>query len=110
MLKFRSGDAGVEFSAVRNGNITRLLRNDDSHSIGSLCDTQGRTVAQTERAGHVTVVAYRKNTSCSLELVVRQNKSAIVEGLILEENILNQTCIDIGINHVAGGRIYIEGY
>ena len=63
-----------------NGNAARLLTNDNGQTVGLLGNTKGSTVAQSQFFGNVEVMTHWQDTSCGLDMAVRNNHGTIVQG------------------------------
>ena len=73
-------------------------------------------MAQTEIFGNVHVVAYRQNTPDRSNPVAGYYHRSVVERRILEENILYQAGVDVGVDFIAcllevgEGHLALEHY
>ena len=83
------------------GDATRFLRHYNDHGVAVLRHTHRSTVAQTEFLGDVETMGYRQNTSRSLDALTRDNHGTIVQWGVLEEDVLDETLVDVGVDFVA---------
>ena len=100
-LQFFGADISLEFTSSRHSYLTCFLRNDNGNGVTLLGDTQCSTVAQTEFLRNVRVVRNGEDAGSRGDAVIVDNHGTIVEWGVLEENVLDELGIDIGIDGFA---------
>ena len=90
MLQVGGREIQVQFTLVSIGDATRFLAHDDGNGVSSLGDTLGRTVTQAQVSRDVGVMGNGKDTTSTHEFAAIDNQGTIMQGAILEKNILNQ--------------------
>lgn len=108
MLEVGGAKPGVEIAAMSHGDIAGLFRHYYRKGIGSLSYAKGRTVAQTERARYVAVVAHRQDTAGAAYAVAVDDHRSVVERGVLEKYILYQSRVDVGVDDVTALLIALE--
>ena len=69
--------------------------------IARLRDTHSGSVPQPQFLGDIQIVRNGQDAASRLDAVFTDHHGAIVEGTVLEEDIFNQSLVDIGIDDVA---------
>lgn len=100
MFKIGGAQTGVQHAPESYRNITGLLGNHNGKGIGGLRNSKCRPVAQAQRPGHVTVMTDRQYTAGATYAVMINYHSAVMQGGVFEEDILNQARVDISIDDV----------
>ena len=108
LFKVGRGHAACQPAAVGDGDAARFFADDDGHGVGLLGDAEGRAVAQTQRARDVVVVADGEDAAGGLDAVVGDDHGAVVQGRVLEEDVLDEARVDAGVDDVAGFGVALE--
>ena len=108
LLEVGGRDAAGQTASVCYGNLPRFLADDDGHGVGLLGDAESRAVAQAKRARDVIAVADGEDAARGLDAVVGDNHGAVVQGRVLEEDVLDEARVDAGVDDVAGFGVALE--
>ena len=102
VLEVGSRDLDLQFAASRHRYSPRLLAHNHANRVGDLTHAECRAVTQAEILGNVHVMAHRQDAPRSRDPVARYYHRAVVQRRILEENILYEANVDVGVDAVAG--------
>ena len=91
-------------------DVARLFRHDDGQCVGYLGDAQCRAVTQSHRFGNLVVVRYRQDAGRGGNAVVGNDEGAVVQRTVLEEDVLDEPRVHVGIDGVAGVLVVVERY
>ena len=90
-----------ETVVVGRCDIACLLTHHYGQGIGLLADTLGSPMTKSELLGDVQVMADGKDAGSRLYLVARDDHGTIVQGTVLEEDVLYEPLADAGIEFLA---------
>ena len=89
-------------------DVAGLLAHHDGECVCGLGDAQGGAVAQSKRAGHIGVMAYGKYASGGFYASAIDDHGSVVERGVLEENVLYQARVYLGVDYVAALLVVFE--
>ena len=76
--------------------------------VGHLRDAQRGAMAQAQFLGDVQVMGHGQDTARSLDALLADDHCSIVQGTILEEDVLDEALIDVGIDDVTRAHHIIQ--
>ena len=105
------GDIHVEGTVLREGYLTAFLAHNNHFGIRFLSQSERGAVPEPEVAAQFVAGSNRQYAAGRADHAVRNNHRAIVQGAVLKKDVLNQSGIDLTIEHFAGmdvaGEIHI---
>ena len=108
MLEVRCRQSHMQLATVGYRYVAGLLRHHDGKRIGSLGYAERRAVAQTERAGHIAVMAYRQDASGAHDPEIIDNQGTVMEGRDFKEYVLYKAGIDESVYCIAAIRVLVK--
>ena len=110
MLKFGTGQIQVQFPFVGIRDTATLFTHKDSNRVGCLSNTLCRSMAQSQISGDIGIMRHRQDAACAHNLAAINDEGTIMQRAILEKNVLTQSRVDVGIDHITSSLIVGERY
>ena len=101
-FEFVAGKTQTEFAVHGYGDGTSLFADDDGDGIGLLGDSECGTVAQSEVLRNAERVTDWQDATYGGDASVGYDHGSVVEGRILEEDVLYEFAVDLGIDGFTG--------
>ena len=101
-------EAQVELAFVCHRDASGFFGYDDGQGVGFLRYTHGCTVAEAKLLRDVQVVRDGEDASGCYDLLVADNHRSVVQRAVLEEDILDEALVYVGIDGFSGTDNLVE--
>ena len=100
-LQLLGREAQLEVRMDGDADAARLFADDDGNAVALVGDAQCCSVAQTQFLGDVEAVRDGQDATCSTDALVGNDHRSVVQGRVLEEDVLDELLTDVGVDVLA---------